>query len=90
MKADRHLPTGQHNTGGNNTMANMSYCRFHNTVQDMQDCFDAMAEAVDLQEPMQLSADEQRAFQRMYDMLQDMQAVMDEVTELEDEQRELA
>jgi len=71
-------------------MANMSYCRFHNTVMDMQDCFDAMAEAVDMQESMELSADEQRAFQRMYDMLQDMQAVMDEVTELEDKQAEEA
>ena len=65
-------------------MANMSYCRFHNTVMDMQDCFDAMAEAVDMNEPMELSDDEQRAFQRMYDMMQDMQEMMEQVTEMEE------
>jgi len=71
-------------------MPNMSYCRFHNTAMDMEECFNAMAEAVDAEEPMQLSADEQRAFQRMYDMLHEMQEVMDEVTRMEDEQREEA
>ena len=71
-------------------MPNMSYCRFQNTVQDMEDCFNAMAEAVDAEEPMQLSDDEQRAFQRMYDMLQDLQDTMDSVTEMEDEQRDTA
>jgi len=71
-------------------MPNMSYCRFQNTVQDMEDCFNAMAEAVDAEEPMQLSNDEQRAFQRMYDMLQDLQDTMDSVTEMEDEQRDTA
>ena len=71
-------------------MPNMSYCRFQNTVQDMEDCFHTMEEALEYGEPMQLSADEQRAFQRMYDMLQDMQNTMDEVTRMEDEQREAA
>jgi len=68
----------------------MSYCRFNNTVMDMEDCFNAMAEALDNNEPMQLSADEQRAFQRMYDMLHDMQETMDEVTRMEDELRDEA
>ena len=71
-------------------MPNMSYCRFQNTVQDMEDCFNTMYEAVDAEEPMQLSDDEQRAFQRMYDMLQDLQEMMDSVTEMEDEQRDTA
>ena len=71
-------------------MPNMSYCRFHNTVQAMEDCYNAIAEAVDAEEPMQLSDDEQRAFQRMYDMLQDLQDTMDSVTEMEDEQRDTA
>ena len=26
----------------------MSYCRFHNTAQDLQDCLDAMQELMDL------------------------------------------
>jgi hypothetical protein len=43
-----------------------------------------MAEAVDTEEPMELSSDEQRAFQQMYDMLRDMQEMMEQVTELED------
>ena len=64
-------------------MPNMSYCRFHNTVQDMQDCFDIMDEAVSSDEPLELSDDEQRAFQRMYDMMQDMMDIMEQVTELE-------
>jgi len=71
-------------------MPNMSYCRFQNTVQDMEDCFNTMYEAVDAEEPLELSDDEQRAFQRMYDMLQDMQDTMDAVTEMEDEQRNAA
>jgi len=29
-------------------MGNMSYCRFHNTAQDLQDCLDAMQELMDL------------------------------------------
>ena len=70
-------------------MPNMSYCRFHNTVMDMEDCFNTMYEAVDAEEPMELSDDEQRAFQRMYDMLQDMQEMMDEVTRMEDELKEI-
>lgn len=29
-------------------MPNMSYCRFHNTLADLRDCYDAMSEADDL------------------------------------------
>jgi len=31
-------------------MSNMSYCRFHNTVSDLQDCIDAMDELTNLNE----------------------------------------
>jgi hypothetical protein len=65
-------------------MANMSYCRFQNTVTDMEDCFNAMYEAVENGEPMDLSNDEQRAFQRMYNLMEDMINMMEEVTQMEE------
>ena len=69
-------------------MANMSYCRFQNTLMDMQDCFNIMDEAVDLNEPLDLSDDEQRAFQRMYDMMSDMINIMEQATEIEEQTEE--
>ena len=71
-------------------MANMSYCRFQNTVMDMHDCFNVMDEAVDLNESMDLSDDEQRAFQDMYNLLTDMVSMMEQVTEMEEELAEQA
>jgi hypothetical protein len=68
-------------------MANMSYCRFQNTLLDMQDCFNHLVEAVDLNEPMDLSDEEQRAFQSMYDMLHDMKNMMEQATEIEAEEK---
>ena len=65
-------------------MANMSYCRFQNTVQDMQDCFNAIDEALDNGEPMDLSADEQRAFERMFNLMEDMMPLMEQATEAEE------
>jgi len=56
---------------------------------DMEDCFNTMYEAVDAREPMELSKDEQRAFERMYDMMRDMQIMMEEVTEMEEELKEI-
>ena len=66
-------------------MANMSYCRFQNTVQDLQDCFNAIGEALDNGEPMDLSADEQRAFERMFNLMEDMMLLMEQATEAEEE-----
>ena len=66
-------------------MANMSYCRFQNTLMDMQDCFNIMDEAVEMCEPLELSDDEQRAFQRMYDMMSDMINIMEQATEIEEQ-----
>ena len=65
-------------------MANMSYCRFQNTVQDLQDCFNAIDEALENGEPMDLSADEQRAFQRMFNLMEDMMPLMEQATEAEE------
>ena len=65
-------------------MANMSYCRFQNTVMDMQDCFNAIEEALDNGEPMDLSTDEQRAFQRMFNLMEDMMPLMEQATEAEE------
>ena len=62
----------------------MSYCRFQNTVQDMQDCFNAIDEALDNGEPMDLSADEQRAFERMFNLMEDMMPLMEQATEAEE------
>jgi len=60
-------------------MANMSYCRFQNTVQDMQDCFYAIEEALDNDEPMDLSREEQQAFERMFNLMEDMMPMMDQL-----------
>ena len=48
-------------------MPNMSYCRFHNTRQDLADCVYAMDEAYNL-EDMELSEDEARAMKQMYNL----------------------
>ena len=57
-------------------MANMSYCRFENTLRDLRDCVDTLSEAVDEGKSMKeflegLSSDEQWAFKRMATYCQD-------------------
>ena len=42
-------------------MANMSYCRFHNTRLDLEDCIDA------LRNEERLSSDEARAGRNLFD-----------------------
>lgn len=34
-------------------MANMSYCRFHNTLLDLQDCYEALCNEEELSEAEQ-------------------------------------
>lgn len=51
-------------------MANMSYCRFHNTYLDLNDCVNVVGEALDSGLTMaeflkELSDDEQYYFKRM-------------------------
>lgn len=50
-------------------MANMSYCRFQNTCTDLQDCVDAMEEAIDIP-GMDLSRDEESSMNDMYQLAQ--------------------
>ena len=45
-------------------MANMSYCRFENTSNDMQDCVDVMDEVTSIAD-LDLSSYERDAFDRM-------------------------
>ena len=40
-------------------MGNMSYCRFQNTVQDLEDCYENM------ENPKDLSPEEQKARERL-------------------------
>ena len=52
-------------------MANMSYCRFQNTMMDFRDCLDIVGEAVDDGKTMEqflaeLSKEEQYAFCLLY------------------------
>jgi hypothetical protein len=47
-------------------MANMSYCRFQNTLLDLQDCVEKMYDFNSLEDAQnELSPDEFRAFLRM-------------------------
>jgi hypothetical protein len=64
-------------------MANMSYCRFQNTVMDLEACVNAIDESIEFGEPMDLSEDEQRAFERMYTLIEGMQRSMEKVTQTE-------
>ena len=56
-------------------MANMSYCRFENTVGDMNDCLNDLVDAVDAGLSMAQFMDrlssvyERRSVQRMIDLL---------------------
>ena len=58
-------------------MANMSYCRFHNTASDMKDCLDAMGEAIEQGMTMDefresLSEDERYALGRVFSLAESM------------------
>lgn len=46
-------------------MANMSYCRFENTLNDLRDCYEDMAYGKDFSE---LSKSEQKARNRMVEL----------------------
>jgi ribosome assembly protein YihI (activator of Der GTPase) len=63
-------------------MANMSYCRFHNTKNDLDDCLDALRDGTTL------SKDEFRKCKQMFgkfiDFLLDEGVIEDEDGELEE------
>lgn len=54
-------------------MANMSYCRFRNTVIDLQDCYDALSDPDEDNEP--LDPDELRAKKQLISLCEEI--VMD-------------
>lgn len=47
-------------------MGNMSYCRFENTLRDLQDCYSAMRDG------LELSDSEQRSFIRMVNLCREI------------------
>ena len=70
-------------------MPNMSYCRFENTSNDMQDCLGVLAEAAESgmsfdQFISKLSSDyERRAVTKMFSLLEDMAMVVEQLHENE-------
>lgn len=67
-------------------MPNMSYCRFHNTYLDLNDCVNVVGEALDNGLTMseflrELSDDEQYYFKRMLTRARDLLQYNDELLE---------
>lgn len=53
-------------------MSNMSYCRFHNTAQDLQDCVYAIQEEIFNGEPLG-SRMELEGLQRILDLIEEIE-----------------
>lgn len=53
-------------------MANMSYCRFHNTLQDLYDCQSALEEFIQNGENEISSAEERREAKRLIELCKDI------------------
>lgn len=67
-------------------MGNMSYCRFQNTLGDLQDCFNSMSDFSSKEEWLEsLSVEEQRAAKRLLILCED---IVQEFPEEEDEEEE--
>ena len=64
-------------------MANMSYCRFENTSQDLRDCVNEMDEAYTLSD-MDLSADELEAMKWMRTLCKRFLANLERLENAED------
>ncbi len=65
-------------------MANMSYCRFHNTAHALVDCVgameDALEEGMNLEQFMEdLSSDERRAFSNLLRLCERVQETVEEL-----------
>lgn len=73
-------------------MANMSYCRFRNTLRDLIDCLSAIQEIVDNdgvnKYGEKLDLEERRAASNMYDVCQDFISLYEEMEEIEEENKE--
>ena len=66
-------------------MANMSYCRFQNTVLDLNDCLNVVRDAVDDDVSFEefaeeLGADELKAFEQLYTRAKRFVEMVDELT----------
>lgn len=66
-------------------MSNMSYCRFENTSNDLQECIDALAGIKKFDE---LSDSEMQKAQEMYDQCQTYMRLFEEQEEAEEEEAE--
>lgn len=64
-------------------MANMSYCRFQNTSQDLRDCVNEMDEAYTLKD-MELSRDEREAMMWMRELAERFLANLDRLKNADD------
>lgn len=73
-------------------MANMSYCRFRNTLLDLNDCLSALQEIIDNdgvnQYGKKLDFEERRAASNMYDACQEFISLYEEMEEIEKENKE--
>jgi|APGre2960657404_1045060.scaffolds.fasta_scaffold159295_1 hypothetical protein len=56
-------------------MGNMSYCRFENTLRDLQDCYGAMRDG------LSLSKTEQRKFIQMVDLCREITDMYEDCSE---------
>jgi hypothetical protein len=59
-------------------MANMSYCRFRNTLHSLGDCVGAIQDDIDGYIAMDLSPEELNALRRMVDMCKEFIDVAEE------------
>jgi len=65
-------------------MANMSYCRFRNTLSDLAECKDAFEEAVlNDSEDDKLSRDEANAFNEMIGLMMEFMEIIEENSQIE-------
>tara|TARA_R110000851_G_scaffold203744_1_gene355616 strand:+ start:359 stop:529 length:171 start_codon:yes stop_codon:yes gene_type:complete len=51
---------------------------------DLEDCANAIEESIDSGEPLDLSEEEQRAFERMFNLIEGMLQSMEEVTQIKE------
>lgn len=67
-------------------MANMDYCMFENTYNDLSQCYEALADAVNegsLREFLaNMTTEEREAFSRMRSLVNDMVEAYDHVAEV--------
>lgn len=53
-------------------MANMSYCRFHNTLSDLYDCVNALEDFLDNDENVISSGEERRKAKKLIEVCHDV------------------